>query len=251
MKFVNSFAVMALLCTPLVAQAQSPAVDAAREATENYDREGAKAILVAACDEGDALACRSLMAVLERSYEDGDDKAARAIAAQLCAQGDPLGCMTLARYAGDGDGGDIDQPLQRSSLLAACEAGLASGCNGAARMAKDGEGGAQDEALAEDLFLKGCDGGSIPACQMLADIQVERGYQAANDAEKDAHWTKARATHSRACDMGDRYSCTSLADMMFKGEGGPADQAGALALLESACSADYYQCREWLGQLRP
>lgn len=242
---------LALFAAPALVAAQSPAVEAARAAAADYDRDGARTILTEACDSGDKAACRSLLGQLDRSFDDEDEVAARALASDLCDSGDVLGCITLVRYAGDGDGGDIDQPLQRETAIKACRAGVANACYQAGQMTREGEGGPQDRALSAELLELACEGNSIAGCQLYADILVQRGWDASDEAETTMHWSAAREVMARACELGDGYSCTQFAEMMIEGRGGEVDRPTAMALLEQTCLTDQYQCREWLKYHAP
>ena len=206
------------------------------------DRDGARAILTQACESDDAAACRTLLAVLEDSYADEDEVAARQLAERLCDTGDGLACVMLARYAQRGDGGDINQPQQREALLKACELGYASSCMEAGKMINAGEGGPQDKQLARDLATRGCAKNDPIACQYSGGFLMDLAWEQEDDAAANATFGEARVAFTRACDLGDSYSCTALADMMLEGQGGDVDRAGAIELLDKACGLNFYQC---------
>lgn len=239
---LKSIAALVLLLAPVMANAQSPAIEAARALAEDYDDDGARAILERACDADEAEACRVLLAELSQSYENADQIAARALAGTMCDGGNMLACVTLARFADNGRGGDIDQALQRKSLMSACRGGLVSACSEAAFMAEQGNGGSQDRELAREMAGKGCAAGAGRSCAMAAQYLLSKGWDAESDAERNAAWQQARSAFRKGCDIGDRESCLGLADMLIEGQGGEKDRASAVALLEKACATDYYSC---------
>ncbi|WP_299191476.1 hypothetical protein [uncultured Erythrobacter sp.] len=245
------FAALALLLAPAFAYAQSPAIDAARAAAADYDNDGARAIVSEACDNGDAAACRALLATLNNSYSDDDEAASRTLASTMCDNGDLLACVTLVRYAERGRGGDIDQSLQRSSAVAACRGGMLSACTTASSMAGQGEGGPQDRALSLEMVQLGCEGGNAISCQFLGARYQQSSWDENEGEDVEASWIASRAAYARGCELGDVYSCSSLAEMMISGDGGEKDLEGGLALLERACAEDFYQCEPWLRALEP
>ena len=248
---IKPVAALAVIFAPAIAMAQSPAVEAAREAASVYDNDGAQVIVTEACDGGDAAACRALLAIHNDGYSNEDEAAARTLAGELCERGDMLACVALVRYAERGKGGDIDQPLQRQSAITACRGGMLSVCTTAAGMAGQGEGGPQDRALSLELVRLGCEGGHAVSCQFLGAAYQQSSWDEYQGEDEETSWIASRAAYARGCELGDVYSCSSLADMMIEGHGGDEDLAGALALLERACREDFYQCEPYLRALEP
>lgn len=238
--------------TPAIALAQSGAVDAAYAAAQDWDHEGARAILVEACDSSDAAACRVLLADLAGSYESEDEVAARALAGRLCGSGDMLACVTLARYAEGGRGGAEDRALQQDTLVTACRGGFASACLQAAYLAEQGpEGGEPDMTLAREMAGKGCAAGDAQSCSIVGNYLQSSGWDDDSEANRNAKFEQARRAFTRGCELGDLGGCMSLSSMMLEGRGGPADRAGAVAMLEERCAKDYYACETLLGALDP
>lgn len=243
---------IALLAAPALAVAQSPAVDAAYAAAQEWDHEGARAMLVEACEGGDAAACRVLLADLAASYESEDEVAARALAGRLCGSGDMLACVTLARYAEGGRGGEADRALQQNTLTAACRGGFASACLQAAYLAEQGpEGGEPDMVLAREMAGKGCAAGDAQSCSIVGNYLQSSGWDDDSEAQRNAKFEQARRAFTKGCELGDLGGCMSLSSMMLEGQGGPVDRAGAVAMLEERCARDYYACETLLGALDP
>ena len=151
MVLVKMLAALALLAAPAMVAAQSPAIDAALAAMEDYDDAGALAALNEGCDAGDTAACRMLLAMLSTNYDENDDATARALASKMCESGEMLGCVTLARFAEVGRGGDADHELQRNSIFTACRAGHAGACLQATYLAQQDNDGMGDEALGREM----------------------------------------------------------------------------------------------------
>lgn len=238
-------AAFALIATPALVTAQSNVIEEARAAYEDWDRrDEARAMVASACEAGDSRACRASLAELDNDYDKRTE--ARALAARMCDSGDALACVTLARYADDGVGGDIDQPLERASLIAACRAGLGGACINAGQMAQMGEGGQQDKPLARELAGLGCDAGDSRACQFLGGYLNQDGWDAESDEARDELWAQSRAAYQKGCEAGDPYSCTSFAGMLAEGKGGEEDRMRAMTILDEACKSDFYQCKERL-----
>ena len=248
---IKPLAALVLLVAPVLAYAQSPAVEAAREAAADYDRDGAKSILTEACDTDDAAACRSLLAMLDNGYSDEDQVAARALAGQVCDNGDLLGCVTLWRYAQRGHGGDIDRPLMRESLTTACQGGIHSACIVAANMAINAEGGPQDTASAMNLFLGTCEQGNAASCVEYAHGLFRADWDHGRPEQKYDPLAMARDFYQRGCELGDVYGCTSFANMLVEGQGGDKDMDRARTLLAEACRIDIYQCGAQLEAEQP
>lgn len=245
------FAALVLLVAPAFAFAQSPAVDAARDAAQNYNRDEARTILTDACDGEDAAACRALLAMLDGSYDDEDQAAARVLAGEVCDRGDMLGCVTLWRYAERGRGGDIDKPLMRASITKACQGGLYSACSAAAGMAIDAEGGPQDTAFAMNLYLGACEQGDGVSCVAYGHGLFRVDWDHGRSEEEYDELMLARQYYERGCELGELHGCTSLAGMLIEGQGGEKDLDRARAMLVEACNADIYQCDPLLEAERP
>lgn len=251
MVLVKMLAALALLAAPAMVAAQSPALDAAIAAMEDYDDPGARAALNEGCDAGDTAACRMLLAMLSTNYDENDDATARALAGKMCEGGEMLGCVTLARFAEVGRGGDADHELQRNSIFTACRAGHAGACLQATYLAQQDNDGMGDEALGREMSGKGCAAGNGQACAMVGSYLQNRGWNAESDVQREGAFEQSRRAFRRGCDLGDRDSCTSLAGMLLDGTGGEVDKPGGIALLETQCVQDYYVCEILLGALRP
>lgn len=242
---------LALLTTPALVAAQSPAVERALALADDYDDDSARAALNEGCDAGDSEACLVLLADLALSYNDDDQAAGRTMAASRCEGGDMLACVTLARLADQGRGGDIDEPLQRASLVSACRGGLISACTHAANLAEQGRGGPQDMALAREMAGKGCAADHALSCSYAGQYLLTAGWDAEGEAQQTASWQQARRAFTKGCELGSTEACSSLANMLKEGRGGDVDRAGAAALMEARCQIDYYQCEEYLRILKP
>lgn len=80
---------------------------------------------------------------------------------------------------------------------------------------------------------RGCDQGSGAACSRLGTAYYEGKDDKGQPIDLDLE--KARRAFESACSHDDAASCSSLGDMLVKGEGGPADGARGVSLHRRAC----------------
>ncbi len=219
----------------------------AAEMADDFNKEGATALLEAACAEKVETACLRLLGLYSTSYDDAIKVKARALAVTLCDDGDTVACREAAEMAGDGEGGDIDQKLQRRMLKKACEGGMYSSCTDFAYLADGGTGGPQEEAAARNALETACAKGDGENCLWAGDKARERYWaDEQSEEERAAHHVEARRLFKRSCDLGNANGCARLARMMIDGEGGPQDRGGANGLLKAACFDYAFICNDYL-----
>jgi len=241
-KLKSWLAVLAIIAAPVAAQDADPRLAQARQMLADYDSDAATALLEEACAEDAAGACRGLLALYDQQYSDEAEINARQLAGRLCDTEDAIACIMLADYAQDGEGGEIDRVVRRTSLVSACDLGISAACVSAAYMASNGEGGPQDEEAARKLTAAACDQDNAEACLMAGDYDLRDAYNADDEATTAALEARARTYLAKSCELDFASGCGLLASLLAEGRGGPVDTDGAIALLDKACNADIYQC---------
>ncbi|MCF6328607.1 MAG: sel1 repeat family protein [Henriciella sp.] len=108
-------------------------------------------------------------------------------------------------------------------------------CYKLADIYRRGLGVTQDYNAAKALYMTAClEGQHLNACLQQAYID-----HAGNAGETD--WPNARKLYEIACNMGDPSGCAGLGNMLYRGQGGPADRKLGATLIQNACADDY----EW------
>ena len=249
-RILLSSLVMLLGAFALTGPAQAdPRFAQAAEMADSYDRDGAITLLEPLCEEGVDGSCLRLLSIYSKSYDDAVEVKARKLAVAMCDDGgDALACLEAADMAEDGDGGDIDQPLQRRMLEKACQGGMFSACTGFAYLAGNGTGGPQDEDAARKAVESACASGDAESCLWSGDKARERYWQDSDgsDADKQVHHVEARRLFKRSCDLGNANGCARLAKMLIEGEGGDPDLQQANGLLKQGCLQYEHICNDYL-----
>jgi hypothetical protein len=176
-------------------------------------------------------------------------------------------CDHLARkyYKGDGVAKNYVRAADLSTI--ACDAGYGAGCHTLGQLFEDGAGVTKDMARAAALYGRACDGGDIQGCAALG-ICYEYGSGVPRDLARAAalfkglgqafHFghgvipDKARATYGymKACEDGDRWSCTEVGSRCAKGEGVKKDLALAAKYYQEGCKMGDEAACGLLDQLR-
>ncbi len=106
-------------------------------------------------------------------------------------------------------------------------------CYKLADIYRRGLGTPQDYQRAETLYVGACkEGGHLEAC-------LQQAYTDHTGNAGQKNWKRARELYETACDMGDTSGCAGLGNMLYRGQGGPADRALGAALIQDACAAKY------------
>lgn len=128
----------------------APAPSTAAPATAPGSQPGNPNALVAACQGGDAAACRDLFPQAEKA----------------CAAGDKRACLTTAVLLGRGTGVSKDETRALATLEPLCKENMFEACmQWAMFLVSDPK--KPDLPRARELLTKSCSGGLAQACEML------------------------------------------------------------------------------------
>jgi len=193
-------------------------------------------MLTEACSLGDAASC----GFAGRLWLDGrgvprDPVQGLAMIVRACDGGQALACMAAARWLADADHvreAHADTGL-RGRLIAehGCLGGDSADCLRAAVAFEGGEGEPpRDEARAVDQYTRGCDLGNSLACNALG-VALDYGEGVPRDPERSV------AAFERACKLADALGCANLGYMFENGEGLARDRTRARSLYRDACTS--------------
>jgi len=229
---------------PSVSHAQSdPRFAEAIAAVEDWDRDKARALLKAACNEKVVGACARLLSL---HYEDNEDDAQRVLAAELCEFGDAYACYFAGQLTHWGEGASEEKALARAHYQAACDGNLPMGCVSLAEMLKNGEGGPEDTEKAITIYLMGCEKKHGPACFGAADL-IESSIwtgETRDDTEVAELEAQVRTLYEQACDNSDPEGCLQLAKGLREGTGGDKEPERALQLMMDTCAIHKRACEQ-------
>lgn len=115
-------------------------------------------------------------------------------------------------------------------------------CYKLADIYRRGLGVTQDYQRARALYTTAClEGDHINACLQQAYID-----HTGNAGETD--WPNARKLYTVACNSGDPSGCAGLGNMLYRGQGGPADRVQGAELIQQACANEYdWACQRLEG----
>lgn len=186
-----------------VAQPKTPAcgdaaacLGAAKKAQEAKDKEKARELYTAACDQGSGEACGSLGSLVQEL--DKDETAAVALWLKACEMSVMDACFNAAERLRH------DKPKEATALYAkACKGagddqmltGLACG-RGGVHAYQSGEA-----ATAAELAKASCNDKRVAGCNLLGVLYLEGGGGLAQDKDK------AVSLFEKACDAGDASGC--------------------------------------------
>lgn len=243
---------LAMLCIPLVAQAQevraeepTEQIDAATEA----EAEPEPGHAVGLRDEDYQKLSKKLQTELITLVTYTDEEWAAAVQevnANLtaCDMGDAAACHAAGDAYALGDG---VWPITKIAYILyreACDAGVGAGCRGFVDLANTGygypEGGYQET---EGLIGKACDLGDWIACGNIAS-----GIRETDDpAGADAFLTRSKALSERACEAGDNKACHFYGGYLADSES-PEDQTRATGMLDDLCRKSVLEaCQKMVG----
>jgi TPR repeat protein len=187
--------------------------DACRHASA-FAREGmgrdrspadAKALTLRACTLGDSLACT----VSANGLEAADPERARTLFRRACTLGNGSGCSSLAR-------GETDPARSVELQQRACDLGELNTCSDLARRLERGDGIPADPLRAQGLQELMCRRGWTVACLDLAATETKpervRMFHelACSQGDFAQGCAGAAVTLRRTCDSGDRAACGKL-----------------------------------------
>jgi TPR repeat protein len=173
-----------------------------------------------------------------------------------CTAGDVGSCFNLATLVRTEAGGYVDGRARSEPTAAqvtelkraveldkrACAGGHADGCWEYGKYCPiEGEGDNCTGPQAAASLDKGCKLGSAKGCAELAWGYLEKSADLGLTKDE----AKGAQLYRRACDLGDKSSCTYLAGLMFSGEHMAKDPAAGDKLLSQFCAqGDMDLCRE-------
>jgi len=111
----------------------------------------------------------------------------------------------------------------KEECTSACDAGSADSCFNLAVYSSEelkvpqADGTTKSTRLPEPnpdvaLLEKACSLGHASACARAASILGHKGFRGSSEAEKKAALEKSAKLYASACDLGDRWACTTMAD---------------------------------------
>lgn len=202
------------------------------------------------------VGCRTTQApVAER--EDPVVSAARGLQA-ACDEGNLDACDQLAMRYLDGNGAPVDPVAAAARFAENCERGHVGSCYRSGQLlSSSGLGVEQDAAAAKTAFRAACDGGHAQACNDLAVLMARAGadpeetmrmyrascaeentlacFNLAFQLEQREELAEAATFYEKACDLGSREACNTLAIAYRYGRGVEVDPARAAAIYEETC----------------
>ncbi len=239
-------AMLAMLCTPLVAHAQEVGEDAPPVQISAED-EAEPGRAVGLRDEDYQRLSKKLQTELITlvTYTDEEWAAAvQAVNANLaaCDKGDAAACHAAGDAYANGDGVWPVTAIAYILYKEACDAGVGAGCRGFIELAGTGygypEGGYQE---AEGLMEKACDLGDWVACTNIASELREAGAEPADLDHPDA-------IIAQACAAGTDEACLSRSRFLL-GSGRPEELSQATGMLEAMCRKSVLEACQDLATL--
>jgi TPR repeat protein len=242
-------AMLAMLCTSLVAQAQAVGgeeptgqIHAASE-VEPERRFGMR-------DEDYQRLSKKQQTELIRLVAYTDEEWAaleQAVIASLkaCDTGDGAACHAAGDAYALGEGVWQFTPIATILYKEACDADVGAGCRSFAELAYagsgDAEGGPQET---EGLMERACDLGDWIACDTIAS-----GMRETDDAAgADAFLTRSKALSERACEAGDNEACLFYSGFLADSDS-PEDQTRATGMVDDLCRKSLLEACEEMVRL--
>lgn len=174
-----------------------------------------------ACERGDGLACRNLVA----AYQSGrlpapEPGVAVGLAEAGCDTEDAESCMLLGVFYRDGELVNVDPNMAEAGFRAACDLDHANGCLALGQLLATG--GTPTTAAA----------GLDRACELDPELCKPAGIVYLRDV---GDGTGALAAFEAGCDHGDTEACFNIGVMHATGSGVPEDLAAGEAWMRKAC----------------
>lgn len=248
MRFKAIFAAIAAAFVTVPAAAQDPIAQSV-EMLGNYDSDGAKEVLDAACKGGNAEACWRLALVMSEDYSDDARELTDKQFLANCAKGEARSCFMIERRVSfDPDAKSKAQGV--TALRKACDGGLGFAC---ADLADSIDYDLDDDKTTEaqkreivGLYEKACTLGSRRGCHSAGD------YLGNTYENPLADVAKAITYQAKACDLGEAEACASLPSLEQAQMGEDVSPTTPQLqrwqrLRQRACElGDSDQCESWL-----
>lgn len=251
MRLIPILAAFAAALFAVPAAAQDPIAQSV-EMLENYDTDGAREVLDAACKGGNSEACWRLALVMSESFSDEARAEADKQLLANCAKGEARSCYMIQRRVSY-DADDKSKARGITALRKACDGGLGYACDDLAdQLESDGsQASALTDALEKeiaDLYEKGCAQGFRSACESAANYFGNEYENPLFDR------SKAIALRLKACEMGSEDGCRWIPDLergaIADGESPTVEQLRRWqSFRKRACElGDSSSCESWLNE---
>jgi TPR repeat protein len=123
-----------------------------------------------------------------------------------------------------------------AGCIAKCQADDPHACNMVGVTFEFDPDGHEDAALASGFYKRACDATYAPGCNNLAWLYLG-GHGVPRDKPRAmVLFAFAYESAKQACFTGDASSCFMAGDILYDGRGVDADQHGAVALFQRACT---------------
>ena len=242
-------AILAMLCTPLVAQAQAVGGEGPAEpikATSN----AAPVPMFGMRDEDYQRLSKKQQTELIRlvTYTDEEWAAsAQAVTANLkaCDTGDGAACHAAGDAYAVGDGVWPITEIAYVLYKEACDAGVGAGCRSFVELAYAEPGHPDDwPHETEGLMERVCDLGDWIACRYIASEMRDTD----DLAGADSFLTRSKALSERACEAGNNEACLYYSGFLAESES-PEDQTRATGMVDDLCRKSLLEACEEMVRL--
>lgn len=202
------------------------------------------AVLLAACGNGRAAACRTMSWLrMSGGVIVADTAAAIVLLEKGCRAGDARACGQTGWLLRQGKGVPADPARAATVYDVGCLAGDAKSCTSLGYLRETGSGVSIDVAQATTFYERGCKAGDPRGCSNLATVR---------DAAPEVMLSAGASSVSllrAACTKNDAIACTNLGVFHESGRGVPANPARAVALYTRACQDHVLEACLNLGKM--
>lgn len=210
----------------------------AEDSLDSTIREQGRVLVNAACERGEAVACRVYGIEIGFPHEGFAPRVVDALVAleSACSAGDVEGCFQVG-YLSEQPGPNQDYARAAAVYTQLCDNNSSASCNNLGFLFEHGRGVQADPVKATEMYDRSCKLGHSLACSNYG-LRLEYGRGIKQDP------VAARALWSKQCEGGRAQDCYRWASSLARNE---QDYEQATKLSERACTGGYTPACVTLG----